>query len=110
MHPFVKWHRRWMAAKLAAASIPRILAGLVLWCMGLFALMVGLFAIDWDDELVNAGNATAAVCFLFVVAFAFKGADLVFEALPGITPRWINEAGGNSRLASRKEKRRGGVI
>jgi hypothetical protein len=110
MHPFAKWHRLYMTAKLAAVSIPRILSGLVLWVMALFALMVGLLCIDWGGDLVSVGNGIAAICFLSVIGFLFNGAERVFEALPGITPRWINDAGGSSRLATRKEKKRGGVI
>jgi hypothetical protein len=110
MHPFAKWHRLYVAVKLAAVSIPRILTGLVLWCMAVFALVVGLFSIEWGHELVTVGNGIAAVCFMFSLWFMARGANLIFEALPGVTPRRINDAGGRSRLANRKELRRGRVI
>jgi hypothetical protein len=109
MHPLMKWHRRYNAAKLALKSIPPILSGLIMWAMALFALLISFIASDWF-HLFSVWNAITAVCVLFALSLMLNGAELIFNALPGITPLRINNAPGKSRLATRADLKKARVI
>jgi hypothetical protein len=107
MHRLERLHRAYIALKLAAASVPSILGGFVCWIFSIGLLGSGI----WLAAVVPEGGWLAlAVCFVAAAYLAMHGAKLVFEALPGITPRRINDAPGRSRLARRDELRRGRII
>jgi hypothetical protein len=109
MHPFAKWFRFYTSLKLAAVSIPRILGGLVMWFMALFALVVGVICCD-TQQVLSVWNSIAAVCVLAAVSLIFNGTERVMNALPGITPMRISDAPGRSRFANRKDLRRHRII
>jgi hypothetical protein len=110
MHPLAIVYRIWTATKAAVISVVMILLGAGIAYVAWIALQLGLSWFDWNSELTAGSNLVALACLALAVAAGAYGVDKIFQALPGITPRRINEAGGHSRLANRKEKRRGGVV
>lgn len=109
MHPLAKIHRIYTTAKVAAASVGKILSALGMSAVGLFVLLFGLAFADWHGG-ITFPNVVAVLCVGVALSLAGYSIDKIFEALPGITPRRINDAPGRSRLANRKDLRRGRII
>jgi hypothetical protein len=59
---------------------------------------------------VTFSNIFAAICFTVAFGLAAYGINKIFESLPGVTPRHINDAPGRSRLANRNEMRRSRIL
>jgi hypothetical protein len=71
---------------------------------------IALLLFSPHSSLTSMWNLAAGACVLAAVVLGYHALNIVLEALPSITPRWISNAPGQSRLATRDELRRGRVI
>lgn len=108
MHPFERWHRAYIALTTGAIALVSILCGFLYWAFAIGLVVGGIWL-----ALYTPADGGWLVLVVFVIAagvLVLCGAKYVFEALPGITPRRINQAPGQSRFAGRNDLRRHRII
>lgn len=97
-------YRAYVTMKRVVIALAHICAGLAICAVALLLLGFGL-----SSNITEFPGASVAV-IVVVIAVAGFGLARVCEALPGILPAKTSDAPGKSRLATRRDLRRSGII
>jgi hypothetical protein len=95
--------------KLLLVAVPRIVAGLVAVALAPVAAIIAIICFTSRD-LFSLWNGAAIIAAAFAVYLAISGVEEVMSTLPTILKPRTSDAPGRSRLATRDDLRRSGII
>lgn len=109
-HPLTTIYRAFTILKAAVVTLAMMLLGAACLCGALYVARTGLRLLNAEGDLFSFWNIVAFTCLGLALGLGLYGVNRFFEALPGITPRRIDDAPGRSRFAAPKELRRDRII
>jgi hypothetical protein len=105
MHFLAKVYRVYTVLKSATIAIIKITFGLAICGSAAALFHIASYFISFDQF-----DTPSVVVGCIGLTIGGYGLMKIFEALPGITPPRTSDAPGRSRLASRRDLRRSGIL